>query len=80
MSMATTYVTATPIALEKYGPWVVVANRPLVPVSGKEAMRILTAVGFEPTRFSPPELESGALDRSAKLSNCPKGLRNGSMI
>ena len=28
----------------------------------------MTAVGFEPTRFSPPELESGALDRSAKLS------------
>ena len=28
----------------------------------------MTAVGFEPTRISPPELESGALDRSAKLS------------
>ena len=28
----------------------------------------MTAVGFEPTRFAPPELESGALDRSAKLS------------
>jgi hypothetical protein len=28
----------------------------------------LTAVGFEPTRIAPPELESGALDRSAKLS------------
>ena len=29
----------------------------------------MTAVGFEPTRIAPPELESGALDRSAKLSN-----------
>ena len=29
----------------------------------------LTAVGFEPTRIAPPELESGALDRSAKLSS-----------
>ena len=28
----------------------------------------MTAVGFEPTRIAPPELESGALDRSAKLS------------
>ena len=28
----------------------------------------MTAVGFEPTRITPPELESGALDRSAKLS------------
>ena len=28
----------------------------------------LTAVGFEPMRIAPPELESGALDRSAKLS------------
>ena len=28
----------------------------------------VTAVGFEPTRIAPPELESGALDRSAKLS------------
>ena len=28
----------------------------------------MSAVGFEPTRFSPPELESGALDRSAKLT------------
>ena len=25
-------------------------------------------MGFEPTRIAPPELESGALDRSAKLS------------
>ena len=33
----------------------------------------MTAVGFEPTRIAPPELESGALDRSAKLSR-----RNGS--
>ena len=33
----------------------------------------LTAVGFEPTRIAPPELESGALDRSAKLSVCHKG-------
>ena len=31
-------------------------------------MRKMTAVGFEPTRIAPPELESGALDRSAKLS------------
>ena len=29
----------------------------------------MTAVGFEPTRIAPPELESGALDRSAKLSS-----------
>ena len=29
----------------------------------------LTAVGFEPTRFAPPELESGALDHSATLSD-----------
>ena len=28
----------------------------------------MTAVGFEPTRIAPPELESGALDHSAKLS------------
>ena len=28
----------------------------------------MSAVGFEPTRIAPPELESGALDRSAKLS------------
>ena len=33
----------------------------------------MTAVGFEPTRIAPPELESGALDRSAKLSVCHKG-------
>ena len=33
----------------------------------------MTAVGFEPTRIAPPELESGALDRSAKLSDEPKG-------
>ena len=26
-------------------------------------------MGFEPTRIAPPELESGALDRSAKLSS-----------
>ena len=25
----------------------------------------VTAVGFEPTRIAPPELESGALDHSA---------------
>ena len=29
----------------------------------------MTAVGFEPTRIAPPELESGALDRSAKLTS-----------
>ena len=29
----------------------------------------MSAVGFEPTRIAPPELESGALDRSAKLSD-----------
>ena len=29
----------------------------------------MSAVGFEPTRIAPPELESGALDRSAKLSS-----------
>ena len=28
----------------------------------------MTAVGFEPTRIAPRELESRALDRSAKLS------------
>ena len=28
----------------------------------------VTPVGFEPTRIAPPELESGALDHSAKLS------------
>ena len=28
----------------------------------------MTAVGFEATRIAPPELESGALDHSAKLS------------
>jgi hypothetical protein len=28
----------------------------------------MSAVGFEPTRIAPPELESGALDRSAKLT------------
>ena len=33
----------------------------------------MTAVGFEPTRIAPPELESGALDRSAKLSSCVEG-------
>ena len=27
----------------------------------------VTAVGFEPTRIAPPELESGALDHSTKL-------------
>ena len=31
-------------------------------------LKNLSAVGFEPTRIAPPELESGALDRSAKLS------------
>ena len=31
----------------------------------------VSAVGFEPTRISPPELESGALDRSAKLTAQP---------
>ena len=30
--------------------------------------RNMTAVGFAPTRIAPPELEYGALDRSAKLS------------
>ena len=34
----------------------------------------LTAVGFEPTRIAPPELESGALDRSAKLSCAQYGV------
>ena len=34
----------------------------------------MTAVGFEPTRIAPPELESGALDRSAKLSD-PQRIR-----
>jgi hypothetical protein len=29
----------------------------------------IRAVGFEPTRISPPELESGALDHSAKLAD-----------
>ena len=29
----------------------------------------MTAVGFEPTHLAIPELESGALDRSAKLSS-----------
>ena len=29
----------------------------------------MSAVGFEPTRIAPPELESGALDRSAKLTS-----------
>ena len=29
----------------------------------------MKAVGFEPTRVSTPELESGALDRSATLPN-----------
>ena len=29
----------------------------------------MSAVGFEPTRIAPPELESGALDRSAKLTH-----------
>ena len=28
----------------------------------------VTPVGFEPTRIAPPELESGALDHSAKVS------------
>jgi hypothetical protein len=32
----------------------------------------MTAVGFEPTRIAPPELESGALDHSAKLSAPPE--------
>ena len=31
-------------------------------------LKTLTAVGFEPTRIAPPELESGALDRSAILT------------
>ena len=34
----------------------------------RRSIMIMTAVGFEPTRFSPPELESGALDHSAKVS------------
>ena len=34
-----------------------------------ENSKKLSAVGFEPTRIAPPELESGALDRSAKLTN-----------
>jgi hypothetical protein len=33
----------------------------------------MSAVGFEPTRIAPPELESGALDRSAKLTPTFKG-------
>ena len=32
----------------------------------------MSAVGFEPTRIAPPELESGALDHSAKVS-CDSG-------
>ena len=36
-------------------------------VAGQENWYV-TAVGFEPTRIAPPELESGALDHSAKLS------------
>ena len=39
------------------------------PVAPQATARIMTAVGFEPTRIAPPELESGALDRSAKLSH-----------
>ena len=35
----------------------------------KKILRTMSAVGFEPTRISPPELESGALDRSAKLTH-----------
>jgi hypothetical protein len=33
------------------------------------ATQNMSAVGFEPTRIAPPELESGALDRSAKLTH-----------
>ena len=36
--------------------------------NAKSKKQNMTAVGFEPTRIAPPELESGALDRSAKLS------------
>ena len=36
----------------------------------------MTAVGFEPTRIAPPELESGALDRSAKLSARQKQVKH----
>ena len=35
---------------------------------GGAGARIVTPVGFEPTRIAPPELESGTLDHSAKVS------------
>ena len=40
----------------------------LRPQSSTRIARILTAVGFEPTRFAPVELESTPLDHSGKLS------------
>ena len=44
------------------------ANGPCVLAWDLQGGRTMSAVGFEPTRISPPELESGALDRSAKLT------------
>ena len=41
----------------------------MVPQDGVAKVKV-TPVGFEPTRIAPPELESGALDRSAKLTSC----------
>ena len=41
----------------------------------------MSAVGFEPTRIAPPELESGALDRSAKLTHtCKKRPKDGDQM
>ena len=49
------------LSFDPFSPCLRISRR----LAGK---KILTAVGFEPTRIAPPELESGALDRSAKLS------------
>ena len=43
----------------------------MVPQDGVAKVKV-TPVGFEPTRIAPPELESGALDHSAKVS-CQAG-------
>ena len=43
----------------------------VVPQDGAAKLKV-TPVGFEPTRIAPPELESGALDHSAKVS-CQAG-------
>jgi hypothetical protein len=53
------------------GPGFESLNGPFAPHVGKSLWREkeMSAVGFEPTRISPPELESGALDRSAKLTH-----------